>query len=111
MTCLALNQTNFFSLTLPAPNYFVETAGSLATTFLLLLYFFFSPSFLNGVVETQRGGREETAIYSSTQSLLPTLQERIGEGNPVFLGHELVKHMMASECLGIIGNARIWTQS
>ena len=70
----------------------------------------FSPSFLNGVVETQRGGREEKAIYSSTQSLPSRLQERIGEGNPVFLGHELVKHMMASECLGIISNARIWTQ-
>ena len=82
-----------------------------ASWLLLFCFVFFSLSFLNGVVETQRGGREEKAIYSSTQSLLPRLQERIGEGNPVFLGHELVKRMMASECLGIIGNARIWTQS
>lgn len=79
----------------------------------LLLFccvFFFSLSFLNGVVETQRGGREEKAMYS-TKRLLPRLQERMGEGNPVFLGHELVKHMMAPECLESIGNARIWTQS
>lgn len=30
-------------------------------------------------------------------------------GLTVFLGHELLKHIMVSESLGIIGNARIWT--
>lgn len=32
-------------------------------------------------------------------------------GLTVFLGHELLKHMMVSESLGIIGNARIWTSA
>lgn len=36
----------------------------------------------------------------------PQIAGENGEGTPVFLGHELVKHMMAPECLGSIGNAR-----
>lgn len=29
-------------------------------------------------------------------------------GASAFLGHYLMKHMLASECLGIVGSARIW---
>lgn len=56
------------------------------------------------------GGGERATHSFAAQSVHPRdQQERAGE--VVFLGSELVKHRMVPECLGIIGNMRIWTSA
>lgn len=51
------------------------------------------------------GGRR--AAHSS--QCPPEVAGEDWRGASVFLGHELVKHVVVSECSRIIGNGRIWT--